>query len=137
MYYCKNCGNDFEVPEKTYETHNFSDTPFELFYICPHCKSRNFYEKNLTHCRCCGGRLPKGTVEYCCAACKAKGEKMWRRELKKRHLEFSHPLQMVVRECNIYNKTHNTNYSYGQYVALIRPRLIKEGKKCVKKKRNT
>ncbi len=136
MYYCKNCGNDFEEPEKSYETHNFSDTPFELFYVCPYCKSRNFYEKNLTHCRCCGSRLPKDAKEYCCDACKIKGERLWRRELKKRHLEFNSPLQMVVRECSIYNKTNGTNYSYGQYVALIRPKLLREGKKCAKRKKN-
>ncbi len=136
MYYCKNCGNDFKVPEKIYETHLLSNPPFELLYVCPTCKSGNFHEKNLTHCRCCGGRLPKNAEEYCCDACKIKGEKMWHRELKKRQLQLKNPLQTVVKECNIYNKTHSTSYSYGQYVALIRPTLLQEGAKCVKQKKN-
>ena len=136
MYYCKNCGNDFEEPEKIYETHLLSYPPFELLYVCPRCKSENFHDKNLTHCRCCGARLPKSTEEYCSPSCKLKGEKMWRRELKKRQDLLKNPLQMITKECNIYNKSNGTNYSYGQYVALIRPKLLKEGKKCVKQKKN-
>lgn len=137
MYYCKNCGSEFEEPEKQYETHCFTDTPFELYYICPKCKSSNFHQKNTTHCRCCGSRLPKGNEEYCSASCRSKGEKMWRRELKRRQSEMTSPLKMVVRECAIYNQTHNTAYSYGQYVAIIRPKLLKEAKKCAKKRKNT
>ena len=137
MYYCKNCGLEFAEPEKTYETHIFSDTPFELLYICPGCKSGNFYEKNLTHCRCCGGKLHKGQVEYCCESCKSKGEKLWLNELKRRRRELKDPLKMIVRECISYNKENNTNYSYGQYVAIIRPKLLKENAKCVKRKKNT
>lgn len=136
MYYCKNCGNDFEYPEKTYETHSFSDTPFELYYVCPKCKSGNFYEKNSTHCRCCGGKLPKDAIEYCCNSCRIKGEKLWQKELKRRKNDLSDPLKMIVKECNIYNKIHNKNYSYGQYVALIKPKLLKEAKKCAKRKKN-
>lgn len=137
MYYCKNCGSDFSEPEKTYETHLFSDTPFELFYVCPNCKSGNFYEKNLTHCRCCGGRLTGGQEEYCSDSCRNKGQKIWEREIKRRRKEFLNPLNMIVRECAVYNKKHNTNYSYGQYVAIIRPKLLKEKKKCAKKRKNT
>lgn len=136
MFYCKNCGHEFSEPEKSYETHMFSDAPFELFYMCPNCKSRNFYEKNLTHCRCCGGRLPKDRVEYCCEACELKGEKLWKKELKRRKKELANPLNMVVKECILYNGENNTNYSYGQYVALIRPKLLKEKTKCVKKRKN-
>ena len=137
MYYCKNCGKEFLKPEKIYETHRLSDTPFELFYICPYCKSQNFHEKNLSHCRCCGSRLPKGQNEYCSDSCRNKGEKLWLRELKKRKNQLSSPLQMIVRECTEYNKAHNTKYSYGQYVAIIRPKLIKETAKCDRQKRNT
>ncbi len=136
MYYCKNCGNEFEEPQKTYEVHHFGNPPFELYYVCPKCKSGNFYERSLTHCRCCGGRLPKGADEYCCDSCRIKGEKMWRKELKRRKAELFNPLKMVVRECAIYNKSNGTDYSYGQYVALIRPKLLQEGKKCVRQKKN-
>lgn len=137
MYYCKNCGLDFEEPKKTYETHQFSDVPFELLYICPNCKSSNFREKVMTHCRCCGGRLPKGCDEYCCDSCRTKGEKMWQREVRLRHKALKDPLKMIVRECILYNKEHQTNYSYGQYVALVRPKVLKEAKKCATKRKNT
>ena len=136
MYYCKNCGREFEKAEKSYETHRLADTPFEVFYVCPFCKSQNFHEKNLTHCRCCGSRLPKGQTEYCCDSCKNKGEKMWQREVKKRRNTLKSPLQMVVKECAEYNKVHGTKYSYGQYVALIRPKLKREKHQCGQKKRN-
>lgn len=137
MYYCKNCGTDFDEPQKSYETHNLRDIPFEVVYLCPNCKSTYFYEKSTTHCRCCGSRLPKGQTEYCCNTCKIKGERLWRRELKNRHSDMLDPLKIIVRECNEYNRQHGTDYSYGQYVAIIRPRLSKKGKKCDKRKKNT
>ncbi len=136
MYYCKNCGREFEEPEKSYETHIFTDTPFELFYVCPTCKSQNFREKNVTHCRCCGGKLTKGQEEYCSEACRNKGEKLWRRELKRRRNAMKNPLNLIVMECNEYNKQNNTRYSYGQYVAIIRPKLLKEKAQCAKKRKN-
>jgi len=34
-------------------------------------------------------------------------------------------LDKVCLELNEYNKKHNTNYSYGDYVALIRQKKIK------------
>lgn len=136
MYYCKNCGAEFLEPEKTYETHIFTDTPFELLYICPSCKSGNFHEKNLTHCRCCGGRLPTGQNEYCSDNCRSKGEKLWKKELKRRRNQLTDPLNMIVRECKNYNEENGTRYSYGQYVALIRPKILKENTRCVKKRKN-
>ena len=137
MYYCKNCGFEFEEPEKTYETHIFSDTPFEVLYLCPNCRSSNFREKNITHCRCCGSRLPAGCIEYCSESCRQKGEKLWKNELKRRRKDMCDPLNIIVRECSDYNKTHNTDYSYGQYVALIRPKLSKERGKCDRKRKST
>lgn len=137
MYYCKNCGSEFSEPKKTYETHIFSDTPFELFYVCPNCNSGNFHEKNLTHCRCCGSRLPRGQTEYCSDSCKSKGEKLWNKQLKRRNADLKDPLKMVVRECIHYNRENNTSYSYGQYVAIIRPKLLKEKAKCANKRKNT
>jgi len=136
MYYCKNCGHDFSEPEKTYETHIFTDTPFELLYVCPSCKSGNFREKNLTHCRCCGSKLPQGSVEYCSDSCRNRGEKLWRKELYRRRNVLKDPLHSVVRECISYNEENGTDYSYGQYVAIIRPKLLKEKKLCVKRKKN-
>lgn len=136
MYYCKNCGYEFSEPDKTYETHMFTDTPFELLYICPNCKSSNFHEKNLTHCRCCGGKLPPSQTEYCSENCRSRGEKLWRKELRRRRNQLTDPLNTVVRECKVYNAEHGTNYSYGQYVALIRPKILKENSLCAKKRKN-
>ncbi len=137
MYYCRSCGSDFEQPKKSYETHCFSDTPFELLYVCPHCKSGNFYEKSTTHCRCCGGRLPKGATEYCSDACRVKGERLWKRELRKKRSILTDPLNIIVRECSLYNRLNGTRYSYGQYVAIVRPRLEKERKKCASLRKST
>ncbi|MGI6279558.1 MAG: hypothetical protein ACOYJS_03240 [Acutalibacteraceae bacterium] len=137
MYYCKNCGFEFLEPQKTYETHNLSDTPFEVLYLCPNCKSRNFYEKNQTHCRCCGAKLSKEQTEYCSDSCRTKGALLWKKELKKRRAELINPLNMIVKECRDYNKANGTNYSYGQYVAIIKPRIFKEQGKCAKKRKNT
>ena len=61
---------------------------------------------------------------------------MWQREVKKRRNSLKSPLQMVVKECAEYNKAHGTKYSYGQYVALVRPKLKKEKPICGTKKRN-
>ncbi len=136
LYYCKNCGRNFEKPQKEYEKHIFTDTPFELFYTCPFCKSRNFREHITTHCRCCGAKLPAGKTEYCSEACKSRGKKLWEREFKRRERNVSSPISIITRECNEYNRQHNTRYSYGQYVALIKPRL-KEKSKCESKRKNT
>ena len=137
MFYCRNCGGEFVTPKKSYETHCFSDTPFEVLYLCPLCKNGNFYEKSTAHCRCCGSKLPVGADEYCSDACKVKGERLWKKELKKRQNSLMSPLSLIVKECNKYNALNGTRYSYGQYVALIRPKLIKESQKCAKKRNNT
>ena len=122
MYYCPDCGTEFEKPEKHYETHNLTSPPFEVIYYCPSCKGENFFEKSNTHCRCCGVKLRNGHTDYCSATCEKRGKKLWAREVKRRRLLVSNPVNSIIRELEFYNKTHNTNYSYGQYIALIKPK---------------
>ncbi len=135
MYYCNNCGNEFSAPKKIYEPHFFCDTPFEIMYICPHCKSGNFREKIKTHCRCCGAKLTAEREEYCCDACRRKGEQLWKMEFKRKKRGILEPITLIIRDCNRYNKLHGTNYSYGQYVAFIEPK-IKNFKRANRRKAN-
>ena len=61
---------------------------------------------------------------------------MRRREMKRKRLVFSSPLFETVREVDEYNRNNATDYSYGQYVTLIKPHLKRGRKKKKKKKRN-
>ena len=134
MYYCPECGLEFANAKKDFETHGLDIPPYEPTYCCPNCNGVSFYEKTTTHCRCCGSKLNNDCKDYCSEACAKKGEKLWIREMKRRKLHVSDPLYVTVREVNLYNLKNGTNYSYGQYVALIKP---KRGKKCSQKKKNT
>jgi len=121
MYYCPDCGLEFEKPLKTFCTHSFTSPPYEKKYCCPDCKGESFFEKNTTHCRCCGAKLRSGAIEFCSDSCRKKGEKLWKREIKRRKLNTENPINNIVRQLEIYNKTHGTDYSYGQYIAIIIP----------------
>lgn len=128
MYYCPDCGCEFLIPLKQVETHSLSRPPFEEIYLCPCCKGKNFYEKVLSHCRCCGARLSKSGTDYCSQSCRIRGEKLWKKEMLRRKLNLDNPINIIIKEVSNYNAKHKTNYSYGQYVALIRPVLKKRGK---------
>lgn len=135
MYYCPECGCEFEKPKKLYETHGLKEPPFEKILVCPDCNSTNFHEKVTTHCRCCGARLPDKSSEYCSESCREKGELLWSKQRKRRKIKTKSPINVILNELNFYNRQNNTDYSYGQYVAIIKPKLEAE-KKCTKKKRN-
>lgn len=136
MFYCFDCGNEFENPKKIYETHNVQSEPFEKILVCPVCSSTKFKEKITTHCRCCGARLPKGNKEYCSERCHTKGEYLRSKEIKRKKTAERNPINTILKELNIYNTLNRTNYSYGQYVAIIKPKLEGKPKKCAKKKSN-
>ncbi len=136
MFYCKDCGFEFEKPLMLFEKHNLDTAPFEELTVCPACKGQNIKEKNVTHCRCCGARLSDGLVDYCSENCRENGIKLRKIENRKRKVRLESPLNTLVRQVEDYNKKHNTKYSYGKYVALIQPKM-KADKKCTKKKRNT
>ncbi len=120
MFYCPDCGFEFEKAKKIYEDHGLSAPPFETVGCCPECKGTGIYEKEESHCRCCGAKLSKGIKDYCSAECKRKGEKLWRKQLKNRKKIYESPLNQIIREVTKYNKENGTSYSYGQYVAFIK-----------------
>ena len=125
MLICSDCGSQFEKPEIYLETHGFNAPPFEERRCCPFCKSANIHEKALTHCRCCGAKLPEGR-EYCSESCRRRGEAMWRAERLRRRLAKANPISRIIKETEEYNKTHGTDYSYGEYVAYILPKNKKK-----------
>ncbi len=136
MFYCKICGYNFEQPSAVYENHGFLSPPYEKLYVCPNCKSDCISERFFSHCRCCGARLTTEDSEYCSEACKIRGERLRRLEEKRRRRFSESPLNMLVREVEEYNLKNNTNYSYGQYVAIILPKLKTGKKKCTKKRKH-
>ncbi len=129
MYYCKDCNHKFEKPLIKPESHRLSSPPFEKLYLCPFCKTTNFTEIEISHCKCCGARIIDGQGEFCSDKCKVRFEKLKREEYKRKRQTEDNAVYKFMREVERYNKKHNTKYSYGQYVALIKPRL-KETEKC-------
>lgn len=128
MYYCHDCGAEFEHADIYKETHGFSYPPFEERQRCPFCGGESIGEKSAKYCRYCGARLTVGVEEYCDNACRKKGEAMWSAERKKRGLAYTDPLNIIIREADEYNRIHGTTYSYGQYTALIMPTLDEKEK---------
>ena len=133
MYYCKDCNHKFEKPLIKPESHRLCSPPFEKIYLCPFCKSTNFTEIEIFHCRCCGARLIDSNGEFCSDKCKVRFEKLKRAEYKHKKQLNENALYQFMREVEAYNQKHNTKYSYGQYVAHIKPKL-EEAKKCKQKK---
>ena len=84
-------------------------------------------EERVRHCRYCGARLKDSSLEYCDKNCRIKGQRLWAREQRRRRRWLSNPIGRMVLQVENYNKTHNTNYSYGQFVSLCLPKIIKEG----------
>lgn len=134
MLICKTCGAEFQEAVFLTETHGILAPPYEKIAVCPFCNSSSIEKKELTHCRCCGARLQESNNGYCSENCKEKGEKLRLKELKRKRERYNSPINVILRECQYYNIENNTNYSYGQFVALILPKI--RGKKC-KRKKNT
>lgn len=134
MYYCSECLTEFKEPEKIIETHGLNEPPFEVFLVCPHCKSKAFYIKNVTHCRCCGAKLTGGAIEYCSEECRRKSLKLRKEHLRRKLLTANSSLGKITSELFIQNQRYGTVYSYGQYVAILS--AVEKKAKC-KKKRNT
>lgn len=118
MFYCKDCGINFQKPKKIIETQGLTSPPFEKNYICPKCKSSNISERVTRYCRYCGRTLKYNSGNYCNENCKKAGEKLWNKQIKRKTKEDSSELNLIVRETEKYNKEHGTNLSYGQYVAF-------------------
>lgn len=125
MYYCINCNEEFEKAEKIIEKHELSSPPFEEFLVCPYCKSNDFFETKSLYCKCCGAKLKSYASDYCSKECEKKGILLWKKELKRRKIFSSNPLNQIVREVEEYNKNNNTCLSYGQYISLIKSKKVK------------
>lgn len=120
MYFCSDCGLELTNVKRCIETHGLDTSPYEKIIYCPFCKSSEVYEKTTLHCKCCGIKLNSDKKDYCSPECAKKGKKLWELQAKKQMLYFSNPINTIVREVISYNKEHKTNYSYGQYVALVK-----------------
>ena len=129
MYHCQDCERKFNEGELTLETHCLATAPFERVYCCTHCGGQNYRKTSKTHCLCCGARLGQGGQEYCNENCRIRGKKMWEGEMKRRRLNFASPLAVITREIEEYNRENKTQYSYGQYVAFIRPGMKMRSKR--------
>ena len=126
MYQCEECNRRFEMPKKVIETHGQTSPPFEVFYVCPFCNSTSYKKIKIKYCKCCGRRLNNSNDNYCNDNCRITAAKLYRREeLRKQAITIS-PLNKLINEVLKYNKTHGTNYSYGQYVAIIKPKLSED-----------
>ena len=126
MYYCLDCNKKFEKPLIINESHGLSSPPFEKFSVCPFCKSTDFKEISASYCRCCGARISKTENDFCSDSCKVQYERLKKAEYKRKKQLFESPLYSLLREVEEYNKLHKTSFSYGQYVAIIKPQLSKE-----------
>lgn len=129
MYYCMKCGCEFAKADVICETHGLLSPPFEKRQCCPLCGSGDINSETASYCRCCGAKLGTGEKEYCSPSCRKRGEEMRRREIKKKKLIFSSPLFQIVKEVDEYNAKNHTDYSYGQYVTLVKPHLKRGGRK--------
>ena len=128
MYVCQDCGHIFASAHSYNEKHLLDSPPFEKRNACPSCKSELLFKKEVSHCRCCGARLSHGKVDYCDDTCRRRDKKLREMEEKRNRKRSVDPLFAAVRELEVYNRSNNTRYSYGQYVAIIKPRLKKGGK---------
>ena len=123
MYHCKDCNRKFDKPKKYVETHGQTSPPFEVFFLCPFCNSTNFKKIEIGYCKCCGRRLNNPTDFYCCEGCRLNAIKLNKQEALRKQALKENPLNILIKEVEQYNATHKTNYSYGQYVTIIKPKL--------------
>ena len=123
MYYCKDCGEEFDFVEVVFETHGLDTPPYERIKRCPYCHGSNYEEKKNTHCSFCGSKL-RNAGEYCSRRCEKAGEIYFARQTENRRKFASSPIAAAVREVAEYNRIHKTKYSYGQYFALKESKKI-------------
>ncbi len=126
MYRCTDCERNFENYAVLGETHGMSGQPYEKIIVCPYCCSSAVEQIKANFCRCCGVRLKQRQKEYCSKQCRIRGFKLWQLEARRKRSLLASPINILIKELEQFNKLHKTRYSYGQYVGLIRPRLIGE-----------
>ncbi len=130
MYRCTDCGRIFEECLVKEERHGLCCPPFERIAACPYCLGTAIQPIEVRHCRCCGVRLSGKKTDYCSESCRSRGMKLWRLEADRRRRRISSPISVIMRELADYNSEHSTDYSYGQYVSLVRPKLRGGGAIC-------
>ncbi len=119
MYNCKKCKAEFMSPlierlrgAKRCDTH-------KVELLCPVCGSDNidYIKPQYCYCGFCGQRIAAG-ANYCSDSCKrlARKYELLEQERKKKIADFE--ISKAIKEVDTYNKTHNTDYSYGKYFAL-------------------
>jgi hypothetical protein len=84
MFYCKNCGEEFEIYDKKIETRGFDFPPFEESFLCPFCGSSKIKEKKNSFCKCCGIKLRTHENQFCSDECRKNWNILWKKELKRR-----------------------------------------------------
>lgn len=128
MYRCTDCGRDFEKFDIVFEEHGQDAPPFEGIAVCPFCRGSNISEVTLRRCHYCGVRLAD-QKDFCSEQCRANGMKLWQLEQRRRRRNAVHPLNIIIREVEDYNRRNGTCYTYGQYISRILPTLSKKEKK--------
>lgn len=123
MYECQDCRHIFDVAKRIVDKHELDTPPYEEHGVCPSCGSSYYHKIAVLHCRCCGARLSPGKSEYCNDSCRKRGIELRKIEQIQRRVRQTAPIEVLVRQIDEYNRLHNTRYSYGQYVALILPKL--------------
>ena len=126
MYRCQDCDYEFLYSEEIKEPPNLPVPPYESIAVCPNCKGENFSKIENRYCKYCGRKLKPDQNEYCAKECKRKGEIMWREQARRKNLYEKSSLTSVTRQLEAYNKSHNTNYTYGAFVSKILNKKVQE-----------
>ena len=123
MYNCKDSKRRFENFKVIIERHGLDSAPYQKIAVCPICGGTDLEQFAVSHCRYCGARLKRKDGVYCGPQCRKNGEILWRLEEKRRKQRTQDPVNIITKRLEEYNKLHKTNYSYGQFVSLVLPRL--------------
>ncbi|MBR4910160.1 MAG: hypothetical protein IKZ47_02405 [Clostridia bacterium] len=127
MHHCPDCNVFVEDPiVKNFKISGKNQKKL----LCPVCLGE-LNDAPAEYCRYCGNRLSPGTADgYCGDTCRRLGRRLWTRELIRRRRIKDDPLARILRMLTSYNKEHNTNLSYGQFVSFVLPKLDKRKKRA-------
>lgn len=117
MFECRKCGHEFRTARVDYTRHNLDAPPYEATLRCPECDSSELTYHPKKFCGFCGHEIPRNK-KYCDEHCEKLGEWYRKREEEKKKKIYEFDVSKAIREVDEYNKTHSTDYSYGQYFAL-------------------
>ncbi len=119
MYRCMYCKSKFNKPEIMYETDVSGFKTGKAIAVCPVCGKREIEKSESRHCKCCGARLSDANkTDYCNAACRRRGERLWTAQEERKRKKLLSPLSQILKELEEYNKAHKTRLSYGRFIAI-------------------